>query len=108
MLMLVEVIAPVGVYVNGQDGSKCQSMTNVSRHLWLCQCPPANARFGLLCSSLQFCRILNHYSNYYVFGCAIQRFPEAEFHMVGDAGHSAREESITHHLLQATDKYKTL
>ena len=37
-----------------------------------------------------------------------QRWPEAEFFIVPDAGHSAQEPGITSRLVQATDKYKTL
>ncbi|KAK7479310.1 hypothetical protein BaRGS_00029480 [Batillaria attramentaria] len=37
-----------------------------------------------------------------------KRWPEAEFHIVPDAGHSPREPGTTSLLVQATDKYKTL
>lgn len=37
-----------------------------------------------------------------------QKWPEAEFHIVSDAGHSAKEPGIFSRLLDATDKYKTL
>jgi proline iminopeptidase len=37
-----------------------------------------------------------------------KRWPEASFHMVPDAGHSAKEPGITHHLVEATDKYRDL
>ena len=32
-------------------------------------------------------------------------WPEAEFHLVGDAGHSALEPGITHELVKATDRF---
>ena len=38
----------------------------------------------------------------------LQRFPEAQFILVPDAGHSAREDGIIEHLLDATDRYKSL
>ncbi|KJE91919.1 proline iminopeptidase [Capsaspora owczarzaki ATCC 30864] len=37
-----------------------------------------------------------------------KRFPEADFHIVPDAGHSAKEPGITALLLEATDKYRDL
>ena len=37
-----------------------------------------------------------------------QNWPEAEFHIVPDAGHSACEPGIQTLLLNATDKYKLL
>lgn len=37
-----------------------------------------------------------------------QKWPEAEFHIVPDAGHSAKEPGIFSRLLDATDKYKCL
>lgn len=37
-----------------------------------------------------------------------KKWPEAEFHIVPDAGHSAKEPGIFSRLLDATDKYKTL
>ncbi len=37
-----------------------------------------------------------------------ERWPEAEFHLVPDAGHSAREKGIAHLLLKATDKFREL
>ena len=42
------------------------------------------------------------------FSFPFQRWPEAEFFIVPDAGHSALEPGITSRLVQATDKYKTL
>jgi len=36
-----------------------------------------------------------------------QAWPDAEFFMVPDAGHSFSEPSITHHLLEATDRFAT-
>lgn len=36
------------------------------------------------------------------------RFPEAEFFLVPDAGHSAKEPGITHHLVEATDAYRKI
>ena len=38
----------------------------------------------------------------------LQMWPEAEFHIVEDAGHSAKEPGIASRLVEATDKYKTL
>lgn len=35
-------------------------------------------------------------------------WPEAEFHMVPDAGHSAREPGVADRLLKATDKYRSI
>ncbi|KAI3483631.1 hypothetical protein L1887_53547 [Cichorium endivia] len=35
-------------------------------------------------------------------------WPEADFHMVPDAGHSAKEPGIANHLVQATDKYRSI
>ncbi len=32
--------------------------------------------------------------------------PQAEFHIIPDAGHSANEAGILHHLIEATDRYK--
>lgn len=37
-----------------------------------------------------------------------KNWPEAEFYIVDDAGHSAKEAGITSHLVQATDKYHHL
>eukprot|EP00128_Syssomonas_multiformis_P008602 Colp12_sorted_trinity150504_noHs@11764 len=37
-----------------------------------------------------------------------KQWPEAEFHIVPDAGHSAKEPGIRSLLVQAADKYKTL
>ncbi|KDN49210.1 putative proline iminopeptidase [Tilletiaria anomala UBC 951] len=37
-----------------------------------------------------------------------ERWPEAQFHLVPDAGHSAREPGIAHLLLEATDKFRSL
>ena len=37
-----------------------------------------------------------------------QKWPEADFHIVQDAGHSAKEPGIASLLVQACDKYKTL
>ena len=37
-----------------------------------------------------------------------QKWPEAEFHIIADAGHSAKETGIISQLVDATDKYKTL
>jgi len=37
-----------------------------------------------------------------------KRWPEAEFHLVADSGHSAKEEGTVSALVNATDKYKTL
>lgn len=31
----------------------------------------------------------------------------SELHMVPDAGHAAAEPGITHHLIEATDRYRT-
>ncbi|MFI1919476.1 prolyl aminopeptidase [Nocardia sp. NPDC020380] len=36
-----------------------------------------------------------------------QAWPNSELHMVPDAGHAAAEPGITHHLVEATDKYRT-
>jgi len=38
----------------------------------------------------------------------LQRWPEAELHIIDDAGHSAKEPGITSALVTATDKYKHL
>ena len=35
-----------------------------------------------------------------------REWPEAKFVLVPDAGHSAKEPGIMHHLLQATDEYR--
>jgi proline iminopeptidase len=32
-------------------------------------------------------------------------WPEAEFHLVGDAGHAYTEPGILHHLIDATDRF---
>lgn len=32
-------------------------------------------------------------------------WPEAEFHLVGDAGHAYTEPGILHHLIEATDRF---
>ncbi|XP_022310529.2 putative proline iminopeptidase isoform X2 [Crassostrea virginica] len=37
-----------------------------------------------------------------------KKWPEAEFHIIPDAGHSAKETGIISQLVDATDKYKTL
>ncbi|KAJ3090700.1 hypothetical protein HK102_002922 [Quaeritorhiza haematococci] len=37
-----------------------------------------------------------------------KRWPEAEFHVVHDAGHSAKEKGITARLVEATDKFKNI
>lgn len=37
-----------------------------------------------------------------------QKWPEADFHIVPDAGHSAKEPGTTSLLVEACDKYKTL
>ncbi len=37
-----------------------------------------------------------------------RRWPEAEFEVVGDAGHSASEPGIVDHLIRATDRFATL
>lgn len=37
-----------------------------------------------------------------------KEWPEADFHLVPDAGHSAREPGIAHHLLEATDKFRSI
>lgn len=37
-----------------------------------------------------------------------KQLPNAEFHLIEDAGHSAKEESITKRLVEACEKYKTL
>ncbi|WP_040856413.1 prolyl aminopeptidase [Nocardia niigatensis] len=36
-----------------------------------------------------------------------QAWPASELHLVPDAGHAALEPGITHHLVEATDKYRT-
>jgi proline iminopeptidase len=33
-------------------------------------------------------------------------WPEADFRLVQDAGHSATEPGILHHLVEATDRYR--
>lgn len=38
----------------------------------------------------------------------IIRWPKAEFYMIGDAGHSMKEEGITAQLVEACEKYKNL
>jgi len=38
----------------------------------------------------------------------LQRWPESEFYIIDDAGHSAKEPGITTALLNAADKYKEL
>jgi len=38
----------------------------------------------------------------------LQRWPEAELHIIDDAGHSAKEPGITTALVNAADKYKHL
>jgi proline iminopeptidase len=35
-------------------------------------------------------------------------WPEAEFHIIPDAGHSAKEEGIAAKLVAATEKFKSL
>lgn len=35
-------------------------------------------------------------------------FPEAEFHLVPDAGHSAKEPGVMDLLIKATDKFKSI
>jgi proline iminopeptidase len=37
-----------------------------------------------------------------------RRWPEAEFEVVGDAGHSASEPGIVDQLIRATDRFATL
>ncbi|XP_069125078.1 probable proline iminopeptidase [Argopecten irradians] len=37
-----------------------------------------------------------------------KKWPEAEFHVIADAGHSTKEAGILHQLIEATDKYKHL
>ncbi|KAJ3244614.1 hypothetical protein HDU78_010720 [Chytriomyces hyalinus] len=37
-----------------------------------------------------------------------KRWPEAEFHMIGDSGHSAKEPGTTLKLVEAANKFKTL
>ncbi|XP_069125991.1 probable proline iminopeptidase [Argopecten irradians] len=37
-----------------------------------------------------------------------KKWPEADFHVIPDAGHSAKEPGILHQLMEATDKYKDL
>ena len=39
---------------------------------------------------------------------SFQHWPEAEFHMVPDAGHSENEPGIQHQLLMAADNFKNL
>jgi proline iminopeptidase len=36
-----------------------------------------------------------------------KRWPEAEFHVIPDAGHSAGEPGIADALVRATDQYRT-
>jgi proline iminopeptidase len=36
------------------------------------------------------------------------RWPEAEFHVVPDAGHSAMERGIVDRLVEATDRFRDL
>ena len=38
----------------------------------------------------------------------LQVYPEAEFNVVSDSGHSAKEVGTTHILVEAADKYSTL
>ena len=45
----------------------------------------------------------------HTMSCALaQRWPEAEFHVVPDAGHSQSEAGIQAKLLEACEKYKDL
>ena len=44
----------------------------------------------------------------FVFLYIFQNFPEADFHFVDDAGHSAKEKGITALLVTAAEKYKHL
>ena len=37
-----------------------------------------------------------------------RRWPEADFHVVPDAGHSAMEPGIVDRLVEATDRFRTL
>jgi proline iminopeptidase len=37
-----------------------------------------------------------------------KQMPEAHFILVPDAGHSAKEPGITHHLVEATDRYRSI
>jgi proline iminopeptidase len=37
-----------------------------------------------------------------------RKWPEAEFHMIHDSGHSAKEKGTTAKLVEAADKFKTL
>ncbi len=39
---------------------------------------------------------------------SFQKWPEAEFYIIPDAGHSAKEPGTAYRLLEATDKYKSL
>ena len=43
-----------------------------------------------------------------IFSTVFQNWPESNLVIVPDAGHSSKEEGTVHHLLEATDKYKTL
>ena len=47
---------------------------------------------------------------YYVFTYvhSLQRWPEAELHIIGNAGHSATEADIEAKLVEAADRYKEL
>ena len=40
--------------------------------------------------------------------CSLQRWPEAELHIIGNAGHSSTEVDIEAKLVEAADKYKEL
>ena len=41
-----------------------------------------------------------------VISVAMQAFPEAELHVIPNAGHSAYEPGITSALIEATDKFR--
>ena len=48
-----------------------------------------------------------HPRGIYYFFC-VQRWPEAEFYVVADAGHSHTDPGIQSKLIEAADKYKHL
>jgi hypothetical protein len=69
----------------------------------------ANAELRDAASDLEFGEPVTHVTNPLDYAWDLHTaWPEADFRMVPDAGHSSFEAGIVHELVEATDRFATL
>ena len=62
----------------------------------------------MILSLFSYLLTLSLFNNNNKLHILLQVYPEAEFNVVSDSGHSAKEVGTTHILVEAADKYSTL